>query len=39
VGKRLRAADKKGIFDLVVDKLELGAVLDREIKVLSGGEL
>jgi ATP-binding cassette subfamily E protein 1 len=39
VGKRLKAADKKGIFDEVVKFLDLQSVLEREIGVLSGGEL
>ena len=39
VGKRLKALDKKDIFDEAVDQLELGDVLDREVGQLSGGEL
>lgn len=39
VGKKLQAADKKGIFDHVVDMLDLGSVLEREVVHLSGGEL
>ena len=39
VGKRLKALDKKGIFDHAVEQLELGSVLEREVGQLSGGEL
>lgn len=39
VGKKLKAADKKGIMDEVVDMLDLSNVLEREVKNLSGGEL
>jgi len=38
-GKRLKMADKKGIFDHAVSSMDLGSVLEREIGVLSGGEL
>ena len=39
VGKRLKALDKKDIFDEAVEQLELGDVLEREVGQLSGGEL
>lgn len=39
VGKRLQAADKKGLMEEAVKMLDLGSVLEREINVLSGGEL
>lgn len=39
VGKKLKAADKKGIMDDVVEMLDLKGVLEREVKNLSGGEL
>ncbi len=39
VGKRLRAADKKGLYDHAVSMMDLGSVQEREIGVLSGGEL
>ena len=39
VGKRLRALDKRGIFDKAVKKLELDSILEREFGQLSGGEL
>jgi ATP-binding cassette, sub-family E, member 1 len=39
VGKKLKAADKTGRIDTVVDMLDLGNVLEREVKNLSGGEL
>lgn len=39
VGTRLRAVDKKGIADDVIDALDLEAILERQIGQLSGGEL
>ena len=39
VAKKLKAADKRGVFDEVVDMLDLRGVLEREVKNLSGGEL
>ena len=39
VGKRLKALDKRGIFDKAVKKLELDSILEREFGQLSGGEL
>jgi len=39
VGTRLQAVDKKGIFEDVVEMLDLHNVLERQIGQLSGGEL
>jgi len=39
VGQRLKAVDKKGIMDEVVEALDLENVLTRQIGQLSGGEL
>ena len=39
VHKKLKAADKRDMIDEAVDLLDLGNVLEREIKNLSGGEL
>lgn len=39
VGRRLRALDKKGIFDEAVEMLDLSKVLERQVSQLSGGEL
>jgi len=39
VGKKLNAADKKGVKDQFIDMLDLDSVLEREVKNLSGGEL
>jgi ATP-binding cassette subfamily E protein 1 len=39
VGKRLRAVDKRDLYDHAVSMLDLEAVLEREIGQLSGGEL
>lgn len=39
VGQRLKAVDKKGIMDQVIDALDLENVLTRQIGQLSGGEL
>jgi len=39
VGQRLRAVDKRGLFDHVVDMLDLDNILERQIGQLSGGEL
>ena len=39
VGKRLQSLDKNGIFDDIVDALDLHSVLEREVQHLSGGEL
>lgn len=39
VGQRLRAVDKRDMFDYVVDMLDLHNVLERQIGQLSGGEL
>ena len=39
VGEILEKVDERGKMNDVVDKLQLGAVLNRDIKVLSGGEL
>lgn len=38
-GRRLQKADKKGMFDHAVKSLDLQSVLEREIGVMSGGEL
>jgi len=39
VGELLEDVDERGEMNSVVDRLQLSAVLDRDIKVLSGGEL
>lgn len=39
VGKRLRAVDKRDMYDHAVSMLDLENVLGREIGQLSGGEL
>ena len=39
VVKRLRAVDKRDLYDHAVSMLDLEAVLEREIGQLSGGEL
>lgn len=39
VKTRLKAADKRDMFDHAVEMLDLGNVLDREVGQLSGGEL
>jgi ATP-binding cassette, sub-family E, member 1 len=39
VGKRLNALDKKGILKDVIEALDLGSILEREVQHLSGGEL
>lgn len=39
VGNKLKAADKKQVKDDFIEMLDLGSVLDREVKNLSGGEL
>lgn len=39
VGKKLKAADKTDRIDKVIEMLDLGNVLEREVKNLSGGEL
>lgn len=39
VGKRLAAADQRGKLDEVIEALDLGGILEREIGHLSGGEL
>lgn len=39
VGKRLQSLDKNGIFNDIVDALDLHSVLEREVQHLSGGEL
>ena len=39
VGKRLKAADKKGMFDHAVEMMDLNGVLERNIEHLSGGEV
>ncbi|WP_423792479.1 ribosome biogenesis/translation initiation ATPase RLI [Methanocaldococcus indicus] len=39
VGELLKKVDEKGMFDYVVEKLELKNILDRELSQLSGGEL
>lgn len=39
VGKKLKAADKRGVMDTAVELLDLSEVLEREVKFLSGGEL
>lgn len=39
VGTRLRAVDKRDLYDDVVENLDLGAILERQIGQLSGGEL
>ncbi len=38
-GDLLRKLDERGILDTIVDDLELGLLLDRDLEVLSGGEL
>ena len=38
-GELLRKLDERGILDTIVDDLELGLLLDRDLDVLSGGEL
>ena len=35
----LKKADERGVFDYLVEKLELGHIIDRDISKLSGGEL
>ena len=39
VGNLLKRFDERGKFDYVVDGLELNEILDRKVKVLSGGEV
>lgn len=39
VGKKLKAADKRGVFESAVEMFDLSGVLEREVKNLSGGEL
>lgn len=39
VGQRLRAVDKRDMYDHAVEMLDLQAILEREIGQLSGGEL
>ena len=39
VGQRLRAVDKRDLYDHVVEMLDLSNVLERQIGQLSGGEL
>lgn len=39
VGRRLRALDKKQLFDEAVEKLDLSKILERQVGQLSGGEL
>ncbi|NQU79223.1 ribosome biogenesis/translation initiation ATPase RLI [Candidatus Woesearchaeota archaeon] len=39
VGDLLKKADQKGIMDHIVDSLDLGNILDTDIKSISGGEL
>ncbi len=39
VEKRLRAADKRDLFDHAVEMLDIKNILEREIGQLSGGEL
>lgn len=39
VGRRLRHLDKKGIYEDVIEQLELESVLERQVGQLSGGEL
>ena len=39
VEKRLRAADKRDLFDHAVEMLDIENILEREIGQLSGGEL
>lgn len=39
VGAKLKASDKKDLYDDVVDMLDLTVILEREIGQLSGGEL
>ena len=39
VGELLRQRDERGCADELIEKFELGAVLDREVQELSGGEL
>ena len=39
VGKRLQGLDKRGIFEDVVEALDLHSILEREVQHLSGGEL
>jgi len=39
VGDLLKKVDERGAFDTITEQLELGNILDRELDVLSGGEL
>lgn len=39
VRELLQKADQRGVFDSVVDTLDLGKVLDNDVKSISGGEL
>ena len=39
VGTRLKAVDKKDLYEHAVEMLDLSNILDREIGKLSGGEL
>lgn len=39
MGRRLRALDKKGILEDVIEYLELRNILERQVGQLSGGEL
>jgi ATP-binding cassette subfamily E protein 1 len=38
-GEILKKLDERGVFNTIVDELELGHLLDRDLDVLSGGEL
>jgi ATP-binding cassette, sub-family E, member 1 len=38
-GTLLKKLDERGVLDEIIDDLELGHLLDRDLKVLSGGEL
>ena len=38
-GALLKKLDERGVLDEIIDDLELGHLLDRDLKVLSGGEL
>ncbi|MBT3405816.1 ribosome biogenesis/translation initiation ATPase RLI [Candidatus Woesearchaeota archaeon] len=39
VGEMLRKVDEKGVFEEIVEKLELKNILDNEISKISGGEM
>lgn len=39
VGKRLKHLDQQGVFNDVIELLDLGSILERQVQHLSGGEL